>query len=159
MLRLFNNLVRQLAVSAHELVSHVLKLLFFSLKLLLDLLVALFALKNELSQVEPRIDVGLLQLAERVVRRDKFDQLRDVWLVLQWARVHAILLQTVAPQVLECHLHVVHCILVVHLIEEELLQLEQLIALNILDLFLATYMAQFLNGRRELEVDKGVDAI
>ena len=57
---LFDNLVSQLAVSAHELVSHVLKLLFFSLQLLLDLLVALFALKNELSQVEPRIDVGLL---------------------------------------------------------------------------------------------------
>ena len=93
------------------------------------------------------------------MRRDKFNQLRNVRLIFQRAWVHAILLQAVAPQVLERHLHVVHGIFVVHLIEEELLQLEQLIALNILDLFLATYMAQFLNGRRELEVDKGVDAI
>ena len=46
MLSLFNDFVRQLAVAAHELISHVLELLLFSLKFLLYKLVTLLAFKN-----------------------------------------------------------------------------------------------------------------
>ena len=52
-----------------------------------------------------------------------------------------------------------HCILVIHLIQEELLQLEQLVPLDIFRLLCAANMTQLLNGGRELEVDESVDAV
>ena len=46
MLRLFDDLVSELPITAHELVSHVLELLLLGLQLLLHLLVALLALQD-----------------------------------------------------------------------------------------------------------------
>lgn len=93
------------------------------------------------------------------MRRNELDQFRNVRLVLKRARVNTVLLQAISPEVLECQLHVVDGILIVHLVQEELLELEKLIALNIFDLFSATDVVQLLHSRREFEVDEGMDAI
>lgn len=60
LLGLLDDLIRQLAISAHELVSHLFELFFFGFKLLLHILVPLFAFHNEFCQEEPGIDVCLL---------------------------------------------------------------------------------------------------
>jgi len=96
LLGLLNNLIRHLAISAHELVSHLFELFFFGFELFLHVLVPLFAFHDEFCQEEPGVDVCLLQSAERIVRRLELDKLRDVRLVLKRARIMTILHQTVS---------------------------------------------------------------
>ena len=123
LLSLLDDLVREFAVAAHELVRHLLELSFLGFELALHILVPLLALHYQFCQEEARVHVRLLQPAERIMRRLELDELGDVRLVLQRARIVSIFHQTVSPQRLECLLHELDRIFVVHLVEEELIEL------------------------------------
>lgn len=69
----FDNLVGELAVTAHKLVSHLLELLLFCLELFLDLLESVLALHDYLRQEKASVNVRLLESAEGVVGGLKLD--------------------------------------------------------------------------------------
>ena len=98
LLSLLDDLVRQFAVAAHELVRHLLELSFLGLKLALHVLVPFLAFHYQFCQEETRVHVRLLQPAERIMGRLELDEFGDVRLVLQRARIVPVFHQTVSPQ-------------------------------------------------------------
>ena len=91
--------------------------------------------------------------------RLEFYQLGDIRLVLERTRVLPILHKTVSSQSLKRHLHELHGILVIHLVEEELLHLEQLISLDLFDLLFSANVCQLLDRLWELQVAEGVHSV
>ena len=89
----------------------------------------------------------------------ELDQLGNVRLVLERARVLTVFHKSVATQCLERHLHEGDGIFVVQLVQEEFIQLEQLVTLDVLDLLLTTDVLKFGYRLREFEVDERVHSI
>ena len=105
------------------------------------------------------VDIGLMQLSERVVGWLELDQFRNVWLPLWWTWVLSILDEFVPSQVLEALLEEVASIFVIKLVEEELHELLQLDVLNIFDIICIVDIGKFFDGWCELEVDKSLDSL
>ena len=96
-LRLLDNFICHFTISAHELVSHLLELLFFGLKLFLYILIPSFALHDDLSQEKPGVNVGFLKSTERIMRWFELNKFRDVRLIFERAWVMAIFHEAVSP--------------------------------------------------------------
>ena len=56
-------------------------------------------------------------------------------------------------------LHELNGVFVVHLVQEELVQLEQLVALDVLDLLRAAHMGHLGDRVGEFQIDEGVHAV
>lgn len=151
-----NDLLGNCGVLIQELVAHSIELRCLFFKFDFDVFKSFATFFQQLGEVKTTVNIGLLQMMERLMCRLKSYESQPIRLIVYWRQHYTSLLKFLAMQVLEAHLNKFDSVFCFDLAQVKYDQVKHLLHLHGVFLIFVFLLRYLVDNWRKTQLDKSL---